>query len=1709
MKRNTRQLFLLLALWMLSCTTLSAANSVYRWYTDVNELREAVRATGGRPVLIFFGKSACGNCEGVWSNAGYLEPESDAFLSYLEKNQIFGLKSSDISLFYDGQYYFRSLNGLKIEDSIFGGGQKVYGAPYLAFVRIDPEKSTSDSFNPSTEILTVFDTTSPALSKITRANVTAWLTKLQKTAAYQKVYSPDQAPDTGDDGSDSGDTGGETGGDTGGETGGDTGSETGGESATVGTNPYHWYTDVNELRQAVKTTGGRPVLIFFGKPACGNCEGVWSNAGYLEPESDAFLSYLEKNQIFGLKSSDISLFYDGQYYFRSLNGLKIEDSIFGGGQKVYGAPYLAFVRIDPEKSTSDSFNPSTEILTVFDTTSPALSKITRANVTAWLTKLMKTEEFQEAFATAEPEGEVLEFWETASDLGVSNGCYDTGKGDASHETSFTAGTTELKFTFSAQTGRRYVFSVKGSSATGAPSLADLLSASEKLSATIYPLGESTNPVLTESGDGFGVLDEGLFFVPEKAGSYVLCLKLDQAPSSDLPFALRYHYSSYTGKAGSADTPFWTWDEANVGKWTMDYDGVVNTDQKRAFFLYVGGVAWCPHCVAVDRLIFDNAAFQSAVKDYPLVMLDNRRRGEATGPSLLYSPEYQSYLQSELKQTRSVSSDLKDTIAKKLSRNLEIQKSLCLNGAERIGYPTLLFCETDGKKGVRVVDRVIPLSIPEGTDLSKFSQELVESMTALLDDKSEEKDNLAATTDATLPLGTEGFEDSASKLGGLDGVDWRILESSVSANWSICVKPAEGGTGYEGDAALSLELYGEDGATLKQSATGSWSEAPKLLFNVVEGQKLKLKISVDSVQGTAVPYVLVGETSLPPYEIAFEKAEYPITGHLDGKGTVTLTWKKLVTNATQTGKARLVLPEGVSCSSGNEITFSGAEKGTLSLTLTELQQNKAASAASVDSALSLEALENCRVATPGEATVKYYTLPVLGGADSENKLSLSMSENAAGSISLDILSGYAADKLSVEVTNNPGWLSVAIQDGKLVFSGTPTSSDNVELTVTLKAGEKTGGSYTITLQVKPLSDLNPAAGTNTSFTGRVYNGAKDSAYDRTLGVIKIKRNTENHQLEVSVQGEVDYTATLPDWSLEATTNNVTVGKKGDPIVLAMTTAGVGTGNLTLESGEYGILFAPDVTETSTNDYQGCYHVAMSFLESNSNDNAASAYQGFGFLKFTVNEKGSVSLTGEMPNGAKLENAATLQLCKATEATDAALDFHLTFNDDSVLSGELTINQQNSMTEPGTRLSGCNGVKWHQNGSSECYASQPCGVTFDSQKGILEQLKGSDKYSSLNFYAFGKPDKGLEGLTLPEGVVGELLPLGVTLEAKTADSASETADNGVVFQAKEREGYDLVPGLGLNVKITADGILQGDFQLFQKDGTPSKAEFRGIFTPVPASCCGSDPAAIAYGRIVIGEKSWPVMIIPNNPAKLTDLHALELQTTADGKVGWSGKQDGELGVLVEVTSTEKKLLGYSTESAYACALPASGSKLYAATAQYGYLPEGNASNTATCLELKASLESGDSSETAGDSDEGQWLLLALPRNFRSAGGFPEGTILYTLDDKQAFHRLDASKDVDSDEVFFLHLMPGKEVTLKGLQFSEDEASDANETAAASRVFQLVSDDDERLEGDGVECWHWESPENAFRPGAPAAESIGGIEGFRQGVWLKAQKASSTAQ
>ncbi len=1661
MKRDTRHLFLLLALWLLSCTALSA-DSVYRWYTDADELREAVRATGGRPVLIFFGKGNCEDCENVWTLKNYLQPESQDFLSYLEENQIFGLKVKDTSTFTNAWKHLKSLNWSSTEDSVFGGGTKTQRSPYLAFVQLDSESSKTGNLVPAKEIISSFGTAAPEKAKITCSNVLAWLTKLQKTTEFLKVYSPDQVPDPGEDGDDSGETGGETGGD----------------DPTVDSMPYHWYTDIAQLRAAIKVYD-RPVLIFFGKSNCGDCEVVWKSNGYLEPSSDEFLSYMEENQIFGLKIKDTTVFTTGWNYLKSLNWSSTEDIIFGGEAKSQRSPFLAFVRLDPESSCTGSLAPKKEILKSFDTAAPVKDKLTRSNVLAWLTKLMLTKEFQEVFATAEPEGEVLEFWETAEDLGVgSTGNYDTSLGVARFETGFNAETTELKFTFSAKAGRRYVFSVTGSSATGAPSLTELVSSSESLSATIYPLGTPEAPVYSETGSGFAVLDEGVFFVPEKAGNYVLCLKLDQSPSGDLPFALRYHYSSYTGKAGSADTPFWTWDEANVGKWTMDYDGVVKTTEARPFLLYVGGVAWCPHCVATDRLIFDNAAFQSAVKGYPLVVLDNRRRGEATGPSLLYSPEYQSYLQSELKQTRGIASDLEETITKKLSRNHEIQTSLCLPGASTIPYPTLLFCETDGEGGVRVVDRVVPLTIPEGADLSEFSQELVESMASLLDDKTEEKDNESSTTGATQSLGNADFEKNAL-IGGLDSVDWRILEATASANWELRVIPAEDGTGYEDDAVLTLSLYDEDGTNLKQSVTGSWSDAPELLFNVVENQKLLLKISVNSVQGTTVPYVLEGKTSLPPYKISFEKAEWPVTGKTTGEGKITLTWKKLIADTTTTGKVRLVLPEGVT-SSGTELSFGGAASGSLDVTLEGLQRNQEESAASVDSTLSLEAVENCQVATPSEATVKYYTLPILGEITSGNTLDLTMSENAEGETTLAILSGYGNDTLSVETTNAPEWLTVSVKNGQLVFEGTPTSSGEVEFTVTLKTGDKTGGSYSVKLQVKPLSDLNPAAANTASFTGRVYTKDEKGTDERTSDVIKITRNTENRQLEVTIQGEHNKSFTLSDWSLDSKTNSVTAKDQVESptIELAMTPAGVGTGKLTLGNTTYDILFSPDVTSTTTEDYRGRFHVAMTF-------GSSKDFQGFGFLQFTVKEGGSVALTGEMPNGATLGETA-LQLCKATDATDAALDFYLTFNDESVLSGELTINRQSDTEESKTRISKCNGVKWHQKNSSAFFASQACGVTFDPTKGILEQLVGSDNYKTLDLYAFGKSED-LSEITLPDNVVGALLPLGVTLEEKTTDS-------GVVFQASERKGYALVPGMGLTVEITSDGILQGGFNLFQEDGTTREATFRGIFTPVPASCCGSDPDAIAYGRIVLDDKSWPVMIIPNQPADLNDLHTLELQSVAGGKLGWSDKKDGELGVLVDATA-ETKLLGYSTESGYACELPASGSKLYAATAKYGYIPEGDASTSATVLELSASLASSSSSGSEA-SVEGRWFLLAMPAGFQSSDAFPTCVRYVLSDDGKDFHSLTTTEDSSSDEVFFLYLKTGESITLKGLQFTEESAA-TDETTTDSRGFLLVPEDDESVKSG--EVWHWEGSEDAFRPGAP--ESISGVTGFRQGVWCKA--------
>lgn len=324
---------------------------------------------------------------------------------------------------------------------------------------------------------------------------------------------------------------------------------------------YRWYTDPDELRAAVAATG-RPVFVFAGKVGCSNCNHIYNDKEYLHAEGKEFLAYMEEKEILGFKSDDNSFCNNLLTPLKKLFGITHEDEIFGGGFIGNNAPKMFFAKF---KSTgAGSIDIANDVEAVFGATSKVGRGLyTQENFKKWLNKMMDSDAFQNAFSSSEPEGTTIAVWEGNPDeLGTRPGSEGTllYNGTASVRyvnTAFEKNTKELKFTFSAKAGRRYVFTgMKNHAASNAPDWSALLAHSGYMTATIYKLGKPGVTLVQSVGMGFTPLDRGVFFEPAENGSYVLTLALSAAPSANLPFALKFHSARYTGTPGAIDTPLW-------------------------------------------------------------------------------------------------------------------------------------------------------------------------------------------------------------------------------------------------------------------------------------------------------------------------------------------------------------------------------------------------------------------------------------------------------------------------------------------------------------------------------------------------------------------------------------------------------------------------------------------------------------------------------------------------------------------------------------------------------------------------------------------------------------------------------------------------------------------------------------------------------------------------------------------------------------------------------------------------------------------------------------------------------------------------------------------------------------------------------------------------------------------------------------------------
>ena len=161
----------LLCLALYALPLVAQASSVYRWYTDPDELRAAVAATG-RPVFVFAGREGCSNCNHIYNDKEYLHAEGKEFLAYMEEKEILGFKSDENKFCDNLLTPLRTLFGIVYEDEIFGGGKVGNFAPKMFFAKF--KTTGSGSIDIANDVEAVFGATSkqaevPTLKVISRS----------------------------------------------------------------------------------------------------------------------------------------------------------------------------------------------------------------------------------------------------------------------------------------------------------------------------------------------------------------------------------------------------------------------------------------------------------------------------------------------------------------------------------------------------------------------------------------------------------------------------------------------------------------------------------------------------------------------------------------------------------------------------------------------------------------------------------------------------------------------------------------------------------------------------------------------------------------------------------------------------------------------------------------------------------------------------------------------------------------------------------------------------------------------------------------------------------------------------------------------------------------------------------------------------------------------------------------------------------------------------------------------------------------------------------------------------------------------------------------------------------------------------------------------------------------------------------------------------
>ncbi|MCQ2397168.1 MAG: hypothetical protein MJ106_05680, partial [Lentisphaeria bacterium] len=723
--------------------------------------------------------------------------------------------------------------------------------------------------------------------------------------------------------------------------------------------------------------------------------------------------------------------------------------------------------------------------------------------------------------------------------------------------------------------------------------------------------------------------------------------------------------------------------------------------------------------------------------------------------------------------------------------------------------------------------------------------------------------------------------------------------------------------------------------------------------------------------------------------------------------------------------------------------------------------------SQDFDVELEKVFDCRVTGNDTAKMRVYTLPAFAGyADGDTIAKKLVQGMAMEPIVLPFYSAYT--DVEFITSSLPNGLSVKSDGNAIVISGKPTVSGEKTAKITLIGN---GGEIAATIQIAfattSLDEINPAAARYTSFTGRVLdeNGM-------TVGIVSLVRGASEFALKST--GIVEIEDVLDDWRLAAD-NVVTTGKEGVASI-TLPPSGEGFGALVAEDGKtYDITFRGNLESVSNDDYLGSYNI---YLQAEDN---CGKYYGYGFLQMNIAVDGSVSISGELPDG---EDIPAVVSHMTFDEENGLVPFYAETESGSSIGGALRIVPALHRQEGEGCVSSCDSIvalKWSSAADEgKVIGITLCGVAYDTTRSVTEQMKGEDgTVFSLNFYAVWDSQRSSKTV-VPANVRKQGLLSGVTIAESNA---------GKSFEPQLPEGIALYPGQKLTFSVDESGKISGSFKLLKNDtaGTLETVDFCGIFIPYQASCCGEVPPALAYGHFLYGGKSWSILVIPYVTADFNALKELKISinsSTSGINLKTSGSTTGSLRALVSANGVEALAVD-NKNFTVANTKTITGKRISAVNVDYGMMvvPTCSFEYNVVALSLTKLLGS-DTEATSG------MFALALPEdmNIITPDSIPDGATFYIYDaSKRVFMQCLDRTNWQPGQAFFVYFgNPNTSITLRLCT----TASNGEETQDAGKV--VFQGEPEKAEGTMT---YWDP-----QVGIYSSKGMTDPAGLRNGVWLK---------